>query len=142
MKGFEKINAMAYSEAAKLVKHPVACIDCHDPQTMALRVTKPAFIASHEQMRAYVCGQCHVQYYFKGAEKRLVYPWTKGLKVDQIMAYYDEIGFRDWTHKDTGTASLKAQHPEFEMWTQGIHAKAGVTCADCHMPRCTIKARP
>jgi nitrite reductase (cytochrome c-552) len=29
---------------------------------------------------------------------------------------------------------LKAQHPEFELWSQGIHARAGVSCADCHMP--------
>ena len=29
---------------------------------------------------------------------------------------------------------LKAQHPEFEMWSQGIHARSGVACADCHMP--------
>ena len=85
-------------------------------------------------MRAYVCGQCHVEYYFKGPQKRLVYPWAKGLKVEQITAYYDEIGFRDWTHKDTGAPALKAQHPEFETWSQGPHARAGVTCADCHMP--------
>jgi nitrite reductase (cytochrome c-552) len=85
-------------------------------------------------MRAFVCGQCHVEYYFKGPEKRLVYPWSKGLNVDQIMSYYDEIGFKDWVHKDTGAGVLKAQHPEFEMWNQGIHARSGVTCADCHMP--------
>src|SRR3954463_4267384 len=29
---------------------------------------------------------------------------------------------------------LKAQHPEFELWSQGIHARSGVACADCHMP--------
>ena len=29
---------------------------------------------------------------------------------------------------------LKAQHPEFEMWNQGIHARSGVACPDCHMP--------
>ena len=29
---------------------------------------------------------------------------------------------------------LKAQHPEFELWSQGIHARSGVSCADCHMP--------
>ena len=29
---------------------------------------------------------------------------------------------------------LKAQHPEFELWRQGIHSRSGVTCADCHMP--------
>jgi nitrite reductase (cytochrome c-552) len=90
-------------------------------------------------MRAYVCGQCHVEYYFKGAEKRLVFPWSKGLKVEQIQAYYDEIGFRDWTHKDTGAPLLKAQHPEFELWSQGIHARAGVTCVDCHMPKISYK---
>ena len=153
-KGFEKINAMPYAEASKLVTHPVACIDCHDGSTLALRVTRPAFIegmraykasqgvkdydvnkqATSAEMRAYVCGQCHVEYYFKGPEKRLVYPWSKGLKVEQITAYYDEIGFRDWTHKDTGAPALKAQHPEFEMWNQGSHARAGVTCVDCHMP--------
>jgi nitrite reductase (cytochrome c-552) len=75
-----------------------------------------------------------VEYYFKGAEKRLVFPWSKGLKVDDMMALYDEAGFKDWVHKETGAGMLKAQHPEFEMWSQGIHARAGVACADCHMP--------
>ena len=154
IKGFEKFNQMPFFEARKLVSHPVACIDCHDPNTMQLRVTRPGFIegiaafkasqgiqnydvnkqATHQEMRAYVCGQCHVEYYFKGAEKRLVYPWAKGLKVEQILAYYDEAQFKDWTHADTGAPMLKAQHPEFEMWNQGIHARSGVTCADCHMP--------
>jgi nitrite reductase (cytochrome c-552) len=95
--------------------------------------------ATPNEMRAYVCGQCHVEYYFKGPEKRLTYPWAKGLKVEQIMAYYDEIGFRDWTHKDTGAAALKAQHPEFETWSQGVHARSGVTCVDCHMPSINYK---
>jgi nitrite reductase (cytochrome c-552) len=154
IKGFEKMNQMPYAEARKLVSHPVACIDCHDSSTMQLRVTRPGFIegirafkatqgvqnydvnkqATRQEMRAYVCGQCHVEYYFKGPEKRLVYPWAKGLKVEEIQAYYDEAQFKDWTHADTGAPALKAQHPEFEMWNQGIHARSGVTCADCHMP--------
>jgi nitrite reductase (cytochrome c-552) len=154
IKGFEKMNQMPYAEARKLVSHPVACIDCHDSSTMQLRVTRPGFIegirafkatqgmqnydvnkqATRQEMRAYVCGQCHVEYYFKGREKRLVYPWAKGLKVEEIQAYYDEAQFKDWTHADTGAPALKAQHPEFEMWNQGIHARSGVTCADCHMP--------
>jgi nitrite reductase (cytochrome c-552) len=70
----------------------------------------------------------------KGAEKRLTYPWAKGLKVDAIYAYYREAGFTDWTHAETGAPTLKAQHPEFEMWNQGTHARSGVACADCHMP--------
>jgi nitrite reductase (cytochrome c-552) len=154
MKGFEVMNSMSYMEARKLVHHPVACIDCHDPSTMQLRVTRPAFIegirhlkesqgvtnydvnakATRQEMRTYVCGQCHVEYYFRGPEKRLVYPWFKGLKVDSIAAYYNEQHFKDWTHAETGAGVLKAQHPEFEMWNQGIHARSGVACADCHMP--------
>ncbi|HLM59183.1 MAG TPA: ammonia-forming cytochrome c nitrite reductase subunit c552, partial [Pyrinomonadaceae bacterium] len=41
---------------------------------------------------------------------------------------------KDWVHARTGANVLKAQHPEFEMYNQGIHARAGVACADCHMP--------
>jgi nitrite reductase (cytochrome c-552) len=154
VRGFEALNRMAYAEARKLVKHPVACIDCHDPATMQLRVTRPAFMegmralkalegvkdydvntmASRQEMRAFVCGQCHVEYYFRGPEKRLVYPWARGRRADEILARYDEIGFQDWTHADTGAPLLKAQHPEFELWSQGTHARSGVTCPDCHMP--------
>jgi nitrite reductase (cytochrome c-552) len=152
--GFEKMNQMPFQEARQLVTHPVACIDCHDPQTMQLRVTRPGFLegirtlkaaqgvpdydvntmASRQEMRVFVCGQCHVEYSFQGPEKRLVYPWAKGLTVDELLAYYDEVGFQDWTHADTGAPMLKAQHPEFELWNQGIHARSGVACADCHMP--------
>src|SRR5262245_18192324 len=49
MKGFEKFNQMPFAEARKLVNHPVACIDCHDPKSMQLRVTRPGFM---EGMRA------------------------------------------------------------------------------------------
>jgi nitrite reductase (cytochrome c-552) len=90
--------------------------------------------ATRQEMRSFVCGQCHVEYYFKGKEKRLVYPWAKGLKVEEILAYYDEVGQKDWVHAVSGAPVLKAQHPEFEMWNQGIHARSGVACADCHMP--------
>ena len=152
--GFEKMNQMPYAEARKLVTHPVTCLDCHDPQTMQLRVTRPAFIegirlvrssdrtggydvnrdATRQEMRSFVCGQCHVEYYFKGPEKRLTYPWGKGLRADEILSYYEGTGFTDWTHAESGAPVLKAQHPEFEMYDQGIHARSGVACADCHMP--------
>jgi nitrite reductase (cytochrome c-552) len=159
-KGFEKMNQLPYAEARKLVQHPVACLDCHDAKTMQLRVTRPAFLegmralkafegvkdydvnrdATRQEMRAFVCGQCHVEYYFKGPEKRLVYPWANGLRADEILAYYDKEQFKDWTHADTGAPALKAQHPEFEMWSQGIHARSGVACADCHMPYTRVGA--
>lgn len=160
IKGFEVLNQLPYAEARKQVTHPVACIDCHDPATMQLRVTRPGFIegirtlkasqgvpdydvnasATRQEMRAFVCGQCHVEYYFKGPEKRLTYPWAKGLKADEILAYYEETGFKDFEHAKSGAPALKAQHPEFEMWNQGIHARSGVTCPDCHMPYTRVGA--
>jgi nitrite reductase (cytochrome c-552) len=91
-------------------------------------------LATRQEMRSFVCGQCHVEYYFKGDGKLLTYPWHKGLTADRIEAYYDEAGFTDWTHAETGAKVLKAQHPEFETWSQGVHARSGVSCADCHMP--------
>jgi nitrite reductase (cytochrome c-552) len=181
MKGFQQVCGMPYAEAhdlkndkgEKLVTHPVGCVDCHDPASMQLRVSRPGFIngiqafadsgqdapqltsinqyrakkkgnpdlkydvnamATRAEMRSFVCGQCHVEYYFKGDGKVVTYPWHKGLKVENAEAYYDETGFSDWTHKETGAKVLKAQHPEFEMWMQGIHSRSGVACADCHMP--------
>lgn len=154
IKGFEQMNRLSYAEARKLVTHPVTCVDCHESDTMQLRVTRPGFIegiralkasqgvhdydvnkmATRQELRSFVCAQCHVEYYFKGEEKRLVYPWAKGLKVENILAYYDEARHEDWIHAETGAPTLKAQHPEFELWSQGIHARSGVACADCHMP--------
>ncbi len=154
IKGFEKLNAMSYAQARTLVRHPVSCIDCHDPNTMQLRVTRPGFLegirlykatqgvrdydvnrdATRQEMRTFVCGQCHVEYYFKGPEKRLQYPWGKGLTADSILAYEDSVRQVDWVHAISGAPVLKAQHPEFEMYNQGIHARSGVACADCHMP--------
>jgi nitrite reductase (cytochrome c-552) len=169
-KGFEQVCAMPYSDARGLVNHPVSCLDCHDPETLALRVTRPAFIvgiarlaksddslphlpsierwrqgsrkadydpnkdASRQELRSMACGQCHVEYYFKGDGKLLTYPWHNGLKVQNIEKYYDDEGWKDFSHKVSGAQVLKAQHPEFEMWSQGIHARSGVSCADCHMP--------
>jgi nitrite reductase (cytochrome c-552) len=152
--GFERMNQMPYAEARTHVTHPVTCIDCHDPESMQLRITRPGFIegirtlkqaqgaadydvnrdATHQEMRTYVCGQCHVEYYFRGAEKRLTYPWANGLRADEILEYYEKVGFSDWTHAESGAPVLKAQHPEFELYNQGVHARSGVACADCHMP--------
>jgi nitrite reductase (cytochrome c-552) len=154
VRGFEAINQMTFQRGRQEVTHPVACVDCHDPATMQLRVTRPAFMegiralrtsqgvsdydvnrdATRQEMRTFVCGQCHVEYYFRGTEKRLTYPWAKGLTADSILAYYDSVAHRDWVHQESGAPVLKAQHPEFELFSQGTHARAGVGCADCHMP--------
>src|SRR5688500_20369878 len=106
---------------------------------MHFRVTRPAFLevmralkasqgiqnydvnkqATRQEMRAYVCGQCHDEYHFSGPEKRLVDPWAKGLQVENRLAFYDEQKIKDWEPAETGAPVLKAQHPEFEMRRKG-----------------------
>lgn len=186
-KGLEVVGTMSYWDAHKELgqiskvgdklgnPHPVSCVDCHNPNSMELRVTRPAFIkgiqelaksdvatphlpsiemwrksdrkkpydpnvdGTRQEMRSYTCGQCHVEY-FCGKGSTIFFPWQKGLQVEQIEETYnqkimpDGKRFKDWTHAETGMEVLKAQHPEFEVWSQGIHARSGVSCADCHMP--------
>ncbi len=155
--------------------HPVTCIDCHDPETMAVRVTRPGFVrgiamlaesdapaphlpslqtwregsrsepydpnimASRQEMRSFVCGQCHVEYYCAN-KMTLEFPWSNGLRAEDLEKHWEETTFPDGTpffdyeHGETGARVFKVQHPEFELWSQGIHARSGVSCADCHMP--------
>ena len=144
--GWERFNETPYNDLKPRLMTGSSCADCHDPETMALRITRPAFRiameeagvdlsqATRQEMRSYVCGQCHVEYYFKGSAKVLTLPWSQGLSVDAIESHYDAYAFADWTHAETQAPMLKMQHPEFELWSTGVHAKSGVSCADCHMP--------
>lgn len=131
------------------IQNTIGCTDCHDPKTMNLRITRPALKeafarqgrnieeATHQEMRSLVCAQCHVEYYFrKGSDSipYLTFPWDSGNTVDNMETYYDNIHFKDWIHKISKTPMLKAQHPDYEIYKVGIHARRGVACADCHMP--------
>ncbi|MGY8826075.1 MAG: ammonia-forming cytochrome c nitrite reductase subunit c552 [Candidatus Latescibacterota bacterium] len=47
--GFDKSYEYSYKELNTMLHeggngHPVSCVDCHEPKTMALRVTRPGFI--------------------------------------------------------------------------------------------------
>lgn len=133
-------------DLAKNVKHPIACADCHNPKTMDLKITRPTFVkamkdrgidvskASKNDMRTYVCAQCHVEYYFKKDTKEVTFPWADGVEPNQIETYYNKINFSDWEHPDSKAPMRKVQHPEFETWSTGTHGSAGVSCSDCHMP--------
>src|SRR5262249_29463269 len=137
MKGLDETSRHSYQEVSQMLRdsghaHPVSGVDCHEPKTMALRVTRPGFIrgiqafaasdgpapampsielwrqgkrdrpydpnadASRNEMRAFVCGQCHVEYYC-GTKMPLTFPWGKGLRVEQIEAFWDEARFPDGT---------------------------------------------
>jgi nitrite reductase (cytochrome c-552) len=180
MLGCDKAAALSYADASAQLHeighaHPVSCVDCHEPKTMRLRVTRPGFLrgiaalaasdapvphlpsveewrkgararpydpnvdARRGEMRSYVCGQCHVEYYC-GTQMPLTFPWGKGLRAEDVEAFWDATkfpdgsAFKDFVHAESGAEVLKAQHPEFELWSQGIHARSGVACADCHMP--------
>ncbi len=132
------------------IMNGIGCADCHDAETMNLRISRPALLeayenmgldinkVSHQEMRSLVCAQCHVEYYFN---KKMVdgvaylkFPWDDGMTMDAAEAYYDNIGFTDWTHSLSRAPMLKAQHPDYEIYTTGVHASRGVSCADCHMP--------
>ncbi len=144
--GWEEFNHTPFNDLVGDLHFGSSCSDCHDPETMELRITRPAFVnamdvrgidvenATRQEMRSYVCAQCHVEYYFAGEDKVLTFPWKNGLSIDNIEQYYTDVEFTDWTHAETGAPMIKIQHPEFEMWSSGIHARSGVSCADCHMP--------
>ncbi|EAI2901125.1 ammonia-forming cytochrome c nitrite reductase subunit c552 [Campylobacter upsaliensis] len=182
----------------------VTCADCHTPNNMSLRLTRPAAInalvargyerdaeqgvkATREEMRTLVCSQCHVEYYFKptgekvkvmgesiandttkkwwnGTQKtydefdtwrdgnkpteievagiELVFPWSEWKKgepfrIEMFDEYYEKVRKvfdKDWAHKISGAPMIKIQHPESELYSGGVHAANGVSCADCHMP--------
>ncbi len=184
--GVAEFYAANFHDLRSQIKHPIGCQDCHDPKTMALRITRPALLEAlgvierppasattqpaggqpttataairdtvspksdpnhlartglyhgrftHQEMRSLVCAQCHVEYYFRSQPRNyLTFPWHKGKTVEDMLAYYEQIGFADWKHPISGTAIIKAQHPDYELYTTGIHAYRNVACADCHMP--------
>jgi nitrite reductase (cytochrome c-552) len=144
--GVEEFYKGKWAGKGHEVVNPIGCADCHDADNMNLRITRPALIeayqrmgkdiqkASHQEMRSLVCAQCHVEYHFKPEGNYLNFPWDKGLTVENMEDYYDQIQHKDWLHPLSKAPMLKAQHPDWELYQSGIHAQRGVSCADCHMP--------
>ena len=135
-----------WSELGNQMLNSIGCSDCHDARTMDLKPARPALYeawsrrgedvkkATHQEMRSLVCAQCHTEYYFDKQTNYLSFPQDSGLTVEAAEAYYDKTGFYDYIHPLSKTPILKAQHPGYEIFKQGIHAQRGVSCADCHMP--------
>lgn len=145
--GWDGLHAMSYNDLRGELRVGSSCLDCHDPQSMELRITRPALRnallandidpdqASRQDMRSYVCAQCHVEYYFENTGNRLTLPWSNGRRLEDIEQHYDETGFSDWTHAETGVGLVKVQHPNFELHEAGAHGTRDIACADCHMPQ-------
>lgn len=144
--GIAEFYKQPWSADGSEIVNPLGCADCHDPETMNLAISRPALIeafqrqgrnvtkATQQEMRSLVCAQCHVEYSFQGEGKYLTFPWDGGMSVEDMEAYYDKIEFSDWTHALSRAPMLKAQHPDYELFLTGPHAKRGLACADCHMP--------
>ena len=145
--GMAEFDKTLFKDLGEQISHEIGCANCHEANTMRLKVTNPALeealeaqgkdwrTFTRQEMRTVVCANCHVEYYFAGDGKYLTFPWEDGTRIEDIAGYYQELGFKDWDHAQSGAAMIKMQHPEYEVFTaDSTHYKAGVACADCHMP--------
>lgn len=144
----EQVYQQKFSELIDQYTEPVSCFNCHENDPTTLTVTNQFFAnalgddADKAPIEAEVCGQCHNEYYFNPETKATTNPYTglEAMTPDAILAYYNDLGYKDWEHPDTGAAMIKVQHPEFETLyggEQATMAKAGYSCADCHMAPAT-----
>ena len=126
------------------VSESISCYNCHAN-------TPGTIVITHDYMAAAMnkdieagkvnagsvsCAQCHIEYYFDSQTKATKTPYTGLAQIDpdQILAFYNEMGFVDYTNKNTGVGMIKVQHPEFETYYgTGSKHKGMYSCADCHM---------
>ncbi len=145
--GMREYGKKFFGEMTPFATETIGCANCHEANTMRLIVTNPALEEAFErqgkdwttftrqEMRTVVCANCHVEYYFEGPDRYLTFPWDEGTKAEEMWVYYTAEGFSDWEYPDTKSPMLKVQHPEYELFiAESTHYKAGVSCADCHMP--------
>ncbi len=152
--GPRRFYAGKFLDLKDQITHPIGCFDCHDPDTMQLRITRPALReafqrqgknikkVSHQEMRSLVCAQCHVEYYFQGKDHYLTFPRDKGTTPEKMDEYFSDAKatgstdaeFADFTNAISKTRMVKIRHPDYEVYRTGVHAYRNVACADCHMP--------
>lgn len=136
---------LPFEEAAAKCVNNVGCYNCHANNAG----NAGELVVTHDYMNTTLkeknlidadtlaCGQCHIEYYFRPDDKGTEIPYTTVTEMDPtaILAFYDKIGFADYTQESTGAKLLKAQHPEMEMvlGNGNKHTALGITCADCHM---------
>lgn len=96
------------------------------------------------------CGQCHVEYncnpgydpknpdtskYSVTMDDRRTNHFPFKDVLDLYDHYVNRVGFLDFKHALTGGLLWKAQHPEAETFYNSKHAKGGVGCDACHLPK-------
>ena len=139
-----EVYSMDFNEVYEQMSENISCYTCHGNMqgNEGQRVVTHSYVhkclgenVDTINVSTLVCGQCHIEYYFAPETKETSMPYSslEEMTPEAILAYYDSIGFADWTQESTGAKMLKTQHPELETVTHGKHA-AFLSCADCHMP--------
>lgn len=141
----------------------VACIDCHDPKDMSLKISREFTLSkalagmkvdparlTRQDMRSLVCAQCHVTYSIVKDENMksvgIYFPWQGsawgGISAENVIRQIrSDPSVGEWKQKVTGFKLAFIRHPEFELFSaNSVHWKAGVSCADCHMPYTRVGA--
>lgn len=153
-KPFDEVHALIPKNHQKL---GVACISCHDPKDASLKIKNEFTLIkalkdmgvdtarlSTQDMRSLVCAQCHVTYVVRKDKDMksdfVFFPWqnSKYGKItieDIIKRIKSDPAHLEWTQAVTGFKLGFLRHPEFELFSNdSTHWKAGLACADCHMP--------
>lgn len=141
------VYAQKFNDTIGQFTEPISCYNCHENDPSTLTLTAKYFekalgsAAGNDKqvpVAAQVCGQCHNEYYFDPSTKVTTNPYEgiEKMTPDAVLAYYDEMNYKDWNHATTFAPMIKIQHPEFETvygGDQSVMAKQGYSCADCHM---------
>lgn len=146
----EGVYTQKFNDLINDFTEPISCWNCHENDPSSITVGNQFFLTalgsdtSKVPVEAQTCGQCHNEYFFNPETKATTNPYvgTTNMTPDAILAFYDEKGFKDWEHPETGAAMIKVQHPEFETvygGKQSTMAKSGYSCADCHMGSATAE---
>ncbi len=161
IKGFEAINQMPYAEARKTFTHPVACIDCHDPDTMELRVTRPGFLEGikraegqpgrqglRRQPHGHAPGDALAR--LRPVPRRVLLQGRR--EAADLSVGQGPQGRRDRRllrrgrlqgldpRRDRGAACSRRSTPSSRCGTRASTPRSGVACADCHMPYMRVGA--
>ncbi|MEW6388405.1 MAG: ammonia-forming cytochrome c nitrite reductase subunit c552 [Thermodesulfobacteriota bacterium] len=140
----------------------VSCADCHNNKTLDLQfsrwtldqalkdIGKSSEQTSRQDKRSLVCAQCHVTYIVKKDKDMksiaVFFPWQGSKEGDIsieniIKVLKSDPANLEWTQKVTGFKVGFIRHPEYEFYSRdSVHWKAGVSCADCHMPYIKVGA--
>lgn len=136
--------SLDFEETYAQMNENISCYNCHENQAgdsgklvvTHSYVTESIGSETGIAPQVLACGQCHIEYYFDPETKATSMPYDSAAAMDPeaILAYYNEMGFSDWTQESTGTGLLKAQHPELETFLgKGSMHASSMNCADCHM---------